>query len=949
MITLLLLPLIPFVAATEAVWVEGESDTIASTYNQHNWYSDVDETLLSPGVPGQSAGGWAAHFANNDVPVEATWAFDVAEAGTHTIWARVGSYRVGMWASVDAGDALDLDLDDYARETVNLVYPSIDVRFISWVKVGDFDLDAGAHELTMGLTSHPDWAGAETYGGVDAFVVTNVPRWAPTGALQPEVNGEAEGQPDAWFPFLPKEESTDFDSAMDRSSLLERPAGTHGPLTRDGSALAFADATHIKLWGVNVGEVPGTDELRERQARFWARQGVNAVRLHSVQNWLGTGRNADGSPAFDPDRLDALDHWFSVLSEQGIYSCWSVFYPFVLADTDAYPDNLRAELSATTGGRSTSGLVTIRPELQDAETAWVTALLAHRNPYTGKTYAEDAALAAVELRNEDSIFWHWPLNGLADGSMPEHTAELQADWAEWLKGRYADDAALIAAWGPEWGGRRPGDSLNNPAMPIYAAWEMAADGPLLNASEAVRMGDFIRFLAEIQRDGYERRAEALRAAGYNGLLISTAWMAGGDAAHLANAWTDSALGAIDRHAYQGGGAGDWRITTGSVDAWTHFDHPGEGLLDMAASQVDDHPLFMTEWDMRTPDPWAAEAAPIEAFYGLGLQGWDASFHFAASGYTWEGGWPDNYSYVSETPHYMGLFPALSTAVLEGHIQQGAPAAVQRVSMDAAMSGVDARVHPPAGAGFNGSDNLEVPAAVALLGRVSHAISDDPPEAADWGDLTGVIQSLGGELSWDVPNRYATVQAPMTQGIIGFGGGRTHTLPDVTVALDTDYAVVLLTALDGQPIASSARMLVTAVARDIQTGAAYNADYTELESVGGPPLLLEPVQADLTIPGIVKVTALDVDGWPRVEVPITDGTAGTFRIDGRWRTDWYLVEREIPDDSGVNDSGSGDSGSDGSGGTDAQPGCGCATTAPSGAGSALLGLLAVVGLARRSRR
>lgn len=52
MITLLLLPLIPLVAATEAVWVEGESDTIASTYNQHNWYSDVDETLLSPGFPG---------------------------------------------------------------------------------------------------------------------------------------------------------------------------------------------------------------------------------------------------------------------------------------------------------------------------------------------------------------------------------------------------------------------------------------------------------------------------------------------------------------------------------------------------------------------------------------------------------------------------------------------------------------------------------------------------------------------------------------------------------------------------------------------------------------------------------------------------------------------------------------------------------------------------------
>ena len=53
----------------------------------------------------------------------------------------------------------------------------------------------------------------------------------------------------------------------------------------------------------------------------------------------------------------------------------------------------------------------------------------------------------------------------------------------------------------------------------------------------------------------------------------------------------------------------------------------------------------------------------------------------------------------------------------------------------------------------------------------------------------------------------------------------------------------------------------AVARDIQTGAAYNDDATELLSVGGPPLLLEPVQADLTLAGVTKVTALDVDAAP----------------------------------------------------------------------------------------
>jgi MYXO-CTERM domain-containing protein len=169
---------------------------------------------------------------------------------------------------------------------------------------------------------------------------------------------------------------------------------------------------------------------------------------------------------------------------------------------------------------------------------------------------------------------------------------------------------------------------------------------------------------------------------------------------------------------------------------------------------------------------------------------------------------------------------------------------------------------------------------------------------------------------------------------------------VEASFTNGYAVLLVTALDGLPIAESHRMLVTAIARERPAGASYTADDTQLLTVGGPPLLMEPVEATLRIPGVEAVTALDVDGWPRVAVPVTDGA---FAIDGRWRTLWYLAERPGADDTGVaDDTGDTDATDDtnatdgGTDDTDGTEGCGCATPGAPGAPLALaLGALAMV--------
>ena len=106
---------------------------------------------------------------------------------------------------------------------------------------------------------------------------------------------------------------------------------------------------------------------------------------------------------------------------------------------------------------------------------------------------------------------------------------------------------------------------------------------------------------------------------------------------------------IDRHNYFGGGDGGHGIKDGKVNNETHLTQPGSGLLSMGLYQVEDRPFACTEWTQLPPNQWKAEAAPLIAFYGMGLQGWDASYHFTSSRARPGDGWPDLNSYVTDTP------------------------------------------------------------------------------------------------------------------------------------------------------------------------------------------------------------------------------------------------------------------------------------------------------------
>jgi hypothetical protein len=867
-------------AAAEPIWIEGEAPA-KHDFVKHGWYDGVKKDAMS-------GGQWLSHYGNR--PAEAVYKFTVAAGGDYTLWVRCNTTLVRQHYKIDDGAWVECDLKSNVLEEM-MISERPDHRSLAWCKQGKVKLTPGAHTITFRLDSK-----LSNHGGIDCFVLSDKP-FVPSGARKPGVTKPA--GPAEWFEVAPDVDAFSPESLIDMSALLHKPAGKFGFVTRKGKDLVI-DGKPVKFWGcgANLPE----DKPREWQTqwiRYLAKHGVNIVRQHTVAHVLGdmVRDPATGKRGFDKGRLDKLDWWFAELKKHGVYSTWSIFYPHVITRDDDYDLFDDLPQAGNPNRRSTSGVVNVEPALQASEWEYVQALLTHKNPYTGLRYVDDPALAVVEIHNEDCIFWHAPLGQLASGKeYPKHAARLKQRWAEWLKARYKNDDGLRKAWGD---GMRPGDSVDNPAMGIYGAWNLQSAGPFHAPKETRRAGDWIRFLAELQRGYYQRREKQLRDLGFKAVTVTTAWRSGGAAADPANLWCDDAMDMIDRHNYFGGGDGGHDVKPGKVHNATHLGQPGGGLPAIGFYQVEDKPFSVTEWTSLPPNQWKAEAAPIMAFYGMGLQGWDASYHFLSSRKAMGAGWPNLSSYVTDTPHYIGQFPALAFALYKGHITEAPIAAARRLKTDALFQGIDPLQQDFTGGGYDAKalkGNLATPPEVLAIGRVTAKFGDDagPSEKADWAKYWDkdkkIVRSLTGELTWDYGRRVITLSAPKTQAVIGFAGGQTIDLPGATVEVKTPFVSLILTPLDDKPLAQSRSILITAMAQDKQTGTEYNADGTQLVKLGGPPLLMEPVQAAISLKGtaVGEVRVLDIYGVPTGEkVP---ATGNAFSIDGRFRSYYYHVKR-----------------------------------------------------------
>jgi hypothetical protein len=352
------------------------------------------------------------------------------------------------------------------------------------------------------------------------------------------------------------------------------------------------------------------------------------------------------------------------------------------------------------------------------------------------------------------------------------------------------------------------------------------------------------------------------------------------------------------------------VAPGDVYTASHLPRPGSmivggetydsGGLDLALYQVEDKPVILSEWSMSPPNEWKAECAPLVVFYGMGLHGWDAVIHFASSRPRMGSGWPGHArgpgSFVTETPAYLGQFPALAFAIHNDHIQEGDIAAARRLGLDTIFSGIDALSRDIPTDAFPGEQSVYTPLEVGAIGPVTFRAPDSSSDRVDWDtwwDQAGeTVASHTGDHLWDYGNEVVLVRSAKTQAIIGRAGGATWDLPGLTATVETPFVSLIFTPLDDLPLIDSEHILITALARDRQRGTEYSPDGTQLLEVGGPPLLLEPVQATITFLGepIASFQRVDIHGVPSGED--LSWTGNTIEIHGGHATYYYRVRRGI---------------------------------------------------------
>ena len=140
-----------------------------------------------------------------------------------------------------------------------------------------------------------------------------------------------------------------------------------------------------------------------------------------------------------------------------------------------------------------------------------------------------------------------------------------------------------------------------------------------------------------------------------------------------------------------------------------------------------------------------------------------------------------------------------------------------------------------------------------------------------------------------------INTPNSRGVWGLIGGQRFDLGGVQLALgeiEHNYAAIILTSLDGKPLETARRILLTAVGSAENKGMEWNDTRTSVgNNWGTGPTLVNGITAEVTLPFRIKrVQALDGRGQPQGAVPVrVEGDASHFTIGPEHRTLWYEIE------------------------------------------------------------
>jgi len=196
----------------------------------------------------------------------------------------------------------------------------------------------------------------------------------------------------------------------------------------------------LRLLGVNLSfgaNFPTHDDAPHIAARL-AAAGVNAVRCHHMDTsrWPRGIWNATDGKTLEPEALDRLDYFIDQLARHGI---WVNINLHVGRQHSSY-------LSLPQTNRKYDKISNIfTPALIQAQKRYARQLLGHVNKYRKVRYADDPAVAIVEITNENSFFMWSSEQTLR--TLPDYYAKiLRGKFNAWLQQQYHSDQELRQAW-----------------------------------------------------------------------------------------------------------------------------------------------------------------------------------------------------------------------------------------------------------------------------------------------------------------------------------------------------------------------------------------------------------------------------------------------------------------------------------------------------------------------
>jgi hypothetical protein len=639
-------------------------------------------------------------------------------------------------------------------------------------------------------------------------------------------------------------------SALDFSQMgiLSGPAGSHGRViaTRDGY-FAFEDRpdTARRFYGVNLcvgAQYLGHAEA-DRLAERLMRLGYNTVRLHHYERPLVEGQ-AD-TTTFNPERLDQLDYLFAALAKRGIY-----------ISTDLYVSRPVTNKEIGIGRPGEVGMDRFKILVPVYDPAWQNwkrfsrALLEHVNPYTGKRYADDPALAWLSLINEGNFANFF--------SELRNIVQWRKAWNAWLAKRYPERAALAAAWAGQ---------LKETEDPSKGTVEFPDQVYITGG----RARDCMVFLSDTDSGFAQRMIRFVREdLGCRALLTNT------------NGWINYATSQAARTLYD------------YVDDHFYVDHPqflkknwqlpsrcsntspvaqgAAGGRDRCFTRLFDKPFTITEYNYSGPGRFRGVGGILTGAMGA-LQGWSGIYRFAYShdrASVLEPAPIDYFDMASDplgqaseraaiclflrgdmkaAPHSVAL---LLTRQDLANPPERVPRLAPRWHWAGWLTRIGIYVPPEAGnrakftatlpAGWSGgagkieagayqADDTTVLSLLREKGVLPPGNPSDPAKP--------LFASETGEITIDGPGDRMILDTPRTAGGYAAAGETIHT-PDgvVTISLDSSDATVWVTSLDSNPITTSRRMLVTHLTDLQNSGIRYGEETRQtLLEWGGLPHLV----------------------------------------------------------------------------------------------------------------